>query len=175
MKRVLLFAVAVAVAVAALAAGCGSESDSGSATNVTAVAAAGAAANRDAMNHDDAMKPAGTKLRTVESEYGRVVANGKGEALYLFDRERRGRSECYGACAKAWPPVLTQGKPRAGAGTDPSLFGTVKRRNGKLQVTYAGQPLYYYVGDSPGTILCHDVDEFGGTWLVVQPSGEAAT
>lgn len=165
MRRLLLFVVAAA----ALAAGCGSDSDSGAATNVTAVAATGAAANRG-----DSMAPRGTKLKLVDSEYGEVIANGKGEALYLFDRERRGRSECYGACAEAWPPVLTKGKPRAAAGADPSLLGTTKRRNGKLQVTYAGQPLYYYVGDSPGTILCHDVDEFGGTWLVVQPNGEAA-
>ena len=178
MKRLLLFALAAA----ALVAGCGSDSDS--ATN--AAATTGVAAEEDAMKGDDAMKsdaamksgdamkPAGAKLKVVDSEYGSVVANAKGEALYLFDREQRGRSECYGACAKAWPPVLTKGKPRAGAGADAGLFGTTKRRNGKLQVTYAGQPLYYYVGDSPGTILCHDVDEFGGTWLVVQPDGRPA-
>jgi predicted lipoprotein with Yx(FWY)xxD motif len=184
MKRLLLFVVAAAT----LAVGCGSDSDSKGATNVTAVASTEAAADReaermegedamkrgDAMKGGDAMKPAGTKLKVVDSEYGAVVANGKGEALYLFDREKRGRSECYGACAAAWPPVLTKGKPRAGAGADQSLFGTTKRRNGKLQVTYAGQPLYYYVGDSPGTILCHDVDEFGGTWLVIKPDGSPA-
>ena len=119
-------------------------------------------------------KPAGPKLTVVDSEFGQVVADRKGEALYLFDRERKGRSECYGACARAWPPVLAKGKPRAGAGADPSLLGTTRRRNGKLQVTYDGQPLYYYVGDSPGTILCHDVDEFGGTWLVIQPNGDPA-
>ena len=184
MKRLLLFVVAAA----ALAVGCGSDSDSKGATNVTAVAATGAAAAReaermegedsmkhgDSMKGGDAMKPAGAKLKVIDSEFGAVVANAKGEALYLFDREQRGRSECYGACAAAWPPVLTKGKPRAGAGTDPSLFGTTKRRNGKLQVTYAGQPLYYYVGDSPGTILCHDVEEFGGTWLVIEADGSPA-
>lgn len=175
MKCLLPFALAAAV----LVAGCGSDSGSSSAANVTAVAATGAAADRDAMKHEDAMKgdqamkSSGTKLKVVDSEYGSVVANGRGEALYLFDREQRGKSECYGACAKAWPPVLTKGKPRA-AGAAASLLGTTKRRNGKLQVTYAGQPLYYYVGDSPGTILCHDVDEFGGTWLVVQPDGSPA-
>jgi len=184
MKPLLLFVVAAAT----LAVGCGSDNGSGMATNITAVAANGAAAARDqatmdhnqgmtgedAMGNGDAMRPKGTKLKVVDSDYGVVVANGRGEALYLFDREQRGRSECYGACAEAWPPVLTKGKPRGGAGTDPTLFGTTKRRNGKLQVTYAGQPLYYYVGDSPGTILCHDVDEFGGTWLVVLPDGEPA-
>lgn len=67
-----------------------------------------------------------------------------------------------------------EGKPQAGAGAKQNLLGTTKRRNGKLQATYAGQPLYYYAGDSPGTILCHDVEEFGGLWLVVKPNGEAA-
>jgi predicted lipoprotein with Yx(FWY)xxD motif len=116
----------------------------------------------------------GTKLKAIDSEFGRVIANGRGEAFYSFGRERNGKSECYGACARAWPPVLAQGAPRAGTGIDASLLGTTRRHNGKLQVTYAGQPLYYYVGDSPGSILCHDVDEFGGTWLVVQPNGDPA-
>ena len=186
MKRLLLFALAAA----ALAAGCGSDS-SDTTANATAAAATGdamkgedamksedAMKGEDAMTSDamksDAMKKSGTRLKVVDSEFGTVVANGRGEALYLFDREQRGKSECYGACARAWPPVLTKGKPRAFAGADASLLGTTKRRNGKLQVTYAGQPLYYYVGDSPGTILCHDVDEFGGTWLVVQPNGSPA-
>ncbi len=116
----------------------------------------------------------GKKVEVVGSSYGRVVADGKGEALYLFDKEGGKRPKCYGACARAWPPVLTEGRPRARGGAKQRLLGTTRRRNGKLQVTYAGHPLYYYVHDSPGTILCHDVDEFGGTWLVVKPNGKAA-
>jgi predicted lipoprotein with Yx(FWY)xxD motif len=53
-----------------------------------------------------------------------------------------------------------------------SLLGTSRRRDGRLQVTYNGRPLYFYVGDKkPGQVLCQNVDEFGGTWLVVRPSG----
>jgi predicted lipoprotein with Yx(FWY)xxD motif len=64
------------------------------------------------------------------------------------------------------------GKPRAGAGVNARLLGTTRRRDGSLQVTYAGRPLYYYVGDrEPGQILCQNVFEFGGLWLVVRPSG----
>jgi len=117
----------------------------------------------------------GRKLTVVDSEYGPVIADARGEAFYLFAKERSRRSECYDACAVAWPPVLTKGKPRAGAGVDPSLLGTTRRRNGKLQVTYRGHPLYYYVDDSPGTILCQDVSEFGGRWLVVKPNGSPVT
>lgn len=115
--------------------------------------------------------PTGTKVKVVESEFGPVVSDRKGEALYVFGREDRARSECYGACARAWPPLLTAGRPRAAGGAKQRLLGTTRRANGKLQVTYAGQPLYYYVGDSPGNILCNDVEEFGGLWLVVDPSG----
>jgi predicted lipoprotein with Yx(FWY)xxD motif len=72
---------------------------------------------------------------------------------------------------RAWPPVLTNGKPRPGNGVKAKLLGTTKRSNGKLSVTYAGQPLYYYVDDTPGNILCHDVVEFGGLWLILSPGG----
>lgn len=131
-------------------------------------------ASGDAMKGDAAMSHQGTRVKVVDSDYGRVIADGKGEAFYLFDKEDAGQAECYGACARAWPPVLTKGKPRAAGGAKQSLLGTTKRSNGKLQVTYAGQPLYYYVDDSPGTILCNDVEEFGGLWLVVKPNGKAA-
>jgi Secreted repeat of unknown function len=67
--------------------------------------------------------------------------------------------------------VLTRGRPVAGKGIRGRLLGTTRRRNGKRQVTYDGQPLYYYVDDAPGRVLCHNVSEFGGLWLVVQPDG----
>ena len=55
---------------------------------------------------------------------------------------------------------------------DAVRLGTVKRANGSLQATYAGRPLYYYVGDTkPGQILCQNVTEFGGVWRVLRPDG----
>jgi predicted lipoprotein with Yx(FWY)xxD motif len=114
---------------------------------------------------------AGTRLRAIGSQFGRIVGDGPGLAVYIFDKERRGRSECYGACARAWPPVLAKGRPVAGAGIDAELLGTTRRRNGRRQLTYRGRPLYYYEHDRPGLVLCHDVAEFGGTWLVIRPDG----
>jgi predicted lipoprotein with Yx(FWY)xxD motif len=70
--------------------------------------------------------------------------------------------------------MLTKGKPVAGKGIRKGLLGTTRRRDGKRQVTYRGQPLYYYVADEPGRILCHNVPEFGGLWLVVQGNGKPA-
>jgi predicted lipoprotein with Yx(FWY)xxD motif len=107
------------------------------------------------------------------SNYGKILFDGRGFVLYAFTRDPRGRSACKGACAAAWPPYLVSRRARAAAGVKSSLLGTTRRANGKIQVTYAGRPLYYYVGDRrPGQVLCQNVDEFGGLWLVVRPSGK---
>jgi len=106
------------------------------------------------------------------SSFGQVLFDGRGFVLYAFTRDPRGTSVCRGACARAWPPYLVKTRPRAGGGAAARLLGTTKRQDGSLQVTYAGRPLYYYVGDRrPGQILCQNVSEFGGLWLVVRPSG----
>lgn len=113
-------------------------------------------------------------VRAHGSDYGRILFDGRGAALYAFTRDpvARGRSTCSGACASAWPPLLTAAMPRAGAGVARSLLGTLRRSDGSRQVTYAGRPLYTYVGDRrPYQVLCQDVTEFGGVWLVVRPGG----
>jgi predicted lipoprotein with Yx(FWY)xxD motif len=97
-----------------------------------------------------------------------------GQAIYLFEKETAGRPDCYGDCAVAWPPVLTTGHPQATGEVRAELLGTVPRNDGSTQVTYAGHPLYFYAHEGPGQVLCHDVVEFGGRWLVVTPEGTAA-
>ena len=112
-------------------------------------------------------------LTVKSSSFGRVLFDGRGYVLYAFTRDVNGRSACYGACAKAWPVYCVKGTPRAGNGIKRSLLGTTKRRDGRRQVTYAGRPLYYYVGDTKaGQIRCQNAVEFGGTWLIVRPSGK---
>jgi predicted lipoprotein with Yx(FWY)xxD motif len=112
-------------------------------------------------------------LIAKSSPYGRVLFDSRGFVLYAFTRDKRGRSACYGACAKRWPVYHAKGVQKAGAGVNRSLLGTTKRRDGRRQVTYAGRPLYYYVGDTKaGQVLCQNAVEFGGTWLVVRPSGK---
>jgi predicted lipoprotein with Yx(FWY)xxD motif len=115
----------------------------------------------------------GPSLHVGRSAYGRILFAGRGRALYLFTRDAD-RSRCSGACARAWPPWLVTSRPRAGRGVSPRLIGTVRRRDGRRQATYRGHPLYFYVGDRrPGQVLCQDVVEFGGRWLVVSPAGRA--
>src|SRR5438105_14161791 len=112
-------------------------------------------------------------LSAKSSSFDRVLFDGRGYVLYAFTRDANGRSACYGACAKAWPVYYAKGTLRAGTGIKRSLIGTAKRRDGRRQITYAGRPLYYYVGDTKaGQIRCQNVAEFGGTWLIVRPSGK---
>jgi len=114
----------------------------------------------------------GPTVAVKTSRFGRILFDGRGYVLYAFTRDTAGRSKCSGACARAWPPYIVKSRPRAGAGVAPARLATTRRANGSLQVTYGGRPLYYYVGDrKAGQILCQNVTEFGGVWLVVGPSG----
>ena len=116
----------------------------------------------------------GTVLKTDSSDFGTMLFDRSGQAIYLFDRETRNRPRCYGPCATAWPPVLTEGLPRGTGDVRTGLLGTTRREDGSTQVTYAEHPLYYYAHEGKKEVLCHDVSEFGGLWLVVTPSGDPA-
>ena len=118
----------------------------------------------------------GVVLRVRNTPYGKVLHDKRtGLAAYLFTKEKRGgKPRCFGNCARAWPPITTKGRPIAGKGVAQGKLGTVKRRGGGRMVTYAGRPLYTYVADSPGQILCDDVYEYGGDWFVIGPDGSPA-
>ena len=118
---------------------------------------------------------AGSAVTVRDSDrYGRYLTDGAGRTLYLFTRERGSASRCYGACARAWPPLLTRGAPRARGAARRNLLGTTRRRDGSRQVTYNGHPVYYYFRERrAGQIFCQNVVEFGGTWLLVNPRGGA--
>lgn len=115
----------------------------------------------------------GTVVKVAASDYGSILFDGRGQAIYLFDKETS-RPDCYGACAEDWPPVLTKGSPVAGASVRGALLGTVKRTDGSTQVTYNNHPLYFYAHEEPDEVRCHNVPGFGGLWLAVTPSGEPA-
>lgn len=116
----------------------------------------------------------GTIITTGASEFGDVLFDDTGQAIYLFDLEGTLAPACYDDCAVAWPPVLTEGAPAAGQGVDESLLGTTTRTDGSMQVTYAGHPLYFYAHEGKNEVLCHNITEFGGLWLAISPTGDPA-
>jgi predicted lipoprotein with Yx(FWY)xxD motif len=119
---------------------------------------------------------AGTKVAVAGSKLGRILVDGRGRTLYLFARDMNGRSACSGSCATYWPPLITSGRPRAGAGAKASLLGTTRRSDGRLQVTYRHHPLYTYVGDaSKGQTSGQGLNLSGGLWWVLSPAGNKIT
>jgi predicted lipoprotein with Yx(FWY)xxD motif len=111
------------------------------------------------------------------AHYGDVLYDKDHFVLYAFSADHGSTSNCYGACSAAkdgWPPLLTSGAPRV-AGLSAGLLGTTRRRDGSLQVTYGGHPLYYWSGDTAQTIMCQHVKLHGGFWYVVNPSGTLNT
>lgn len=118
-----------------------------------------------------AKKRRGTKVIVADSEFGTMLFDSRKQAMYVFERDSNGRTVCHGECADAWPPVYTVGEPVAGSGVKRGLLGTLERRDGGRQVTYAGKPLYFYAHERPGQVLCHDVNLNGGYWWVLAPSG----
>ncbi len=115
---------------------------------------------------------AAAKLSVQSTEYGKVLFGPGGKVVYAFGADKSSTSRCYGVCAAAWPPLLTKGAPLAASGVESKLLGTTKRRNGTLQVTYAGHPLYYYSADKIGKVMCQHANMHGGLWLIVKPDGQ---
>ncbi len=117
-------------------------------------------------------------LDVQSSRFGQILVDGQGRALYLFAADKTHDSTCYGACATAWPPMLADKGTTIDAmhGATASLSGTTTRKDGTVQVTYNGHPLYYFVDDKkPGEINCQAVVNFGAAWYVVDPAGNAIT
>src|SRR6266702_7165446 len=115
----------------------------------------------------------GARVNLAKSRVGQILVDAKGITLYDFVADKGTTSVCYGACAALWPPLITKGKPIAGAGVRASLLGTTKRKDGKLEVTYNGHPLYYFVTDrKPGQTTGQGVDQFGGPWWVLSAAGK---
>jgi predicted lipoprotein with Yx(FWY)xxD motif len=109
-------------------------------------------------------------------KYGQILVDGKGISLYMFVADAGTQSTCYSSCAAIWPPLLTTGAPQAISGAQATLLGTTTRTDGKVEVTYAGHPLYYFFKDkASGDTLGQGVDGFGALWWVMAPSGALIT
>jgi predicted lipoprotein with Yx(FWY)xxD motif len=166
---------------AVLIAGCGSGSESGATgdgPSRPSAASSGAisesASATAAAPGSSVAAPVGTVITVALSQYGPVLFDGSGQAIYTFGTDKTGPPTCYADCARAWPPVLTTGGPAARGGVRAELLGVTSRRDGSSQVTYAGKPLYFYGREGKHVVLCHNVREFGGLWLAITETGSAA-
>jgi predicted lipoprotein with Yx(FWY)xxD motif len=114
----------------------------------------------------------GPVVSTATTSLGRVLVDAHGHTLYLFGKDRNGKSACSGACAAAWPPLIATAKPRAGTGAAASRLGTTRRSDGRLQVTYNHHPVYTFVKDTrKGQTNGEGLTAFGGTWDALSAAG----
>jgi len=139
---------------------------------VLAVAAVGCGgSSSDDSPPAPAPKSAAPGVASAKTSLGTVLVDSQGRTLYLFEKDKGTASSCYGACASAWPPLTTAGD--AGSGVTASKLGESSRKDGGAIVTYFGHPLYTYAGDQkPGDVKGQDLDQFGGEWYALSPSGE---
>ena len=116
----------------------------------------------------------GTAVKVGPSNLGRILVDAHGKTLYLWAHDKGSRSTCNGDCAEYWPPLVTRGRPIAGAGARANLLGTSRRSDGRMQVTYAGHPLSYFIQDTkPGQTKGEGLTGFGGRWDPVSAAGTA--
>jgi predicted lipoprotein with Yx(FWY)xxD motif len=160
-RRITLLAAPLALLVALVIAGCGGSSDN--------VKASAPAASATPATSSGGKATIGTRKGSI----GTFLVDSQGRTLYLFEKDKGSTSTCSGACATEWPPAPTKGQPKAGSGVEAAQLGTTTRSDGVTQVTYAGHPLYRYLGDqAPGDTNGEGLDDFGGGWDVVAPSGQ---
>jgi predicted lipoprotein with Yx(FWY)xxD motif len=154
--------VALAVAIGALVAACGGSSSSTAATSASPSPTSVATGEKIAV--------------ATNAKLGQFLVDESGMTVYLFLSDTATTSTCYTSCASVWPPVLTTGTPQTGTGADASLLGTLTRTDGKVEVTYAGHPLYYFVQDkAAGDARGQGINGFGALWWVLSPAGAAIT
>jgi predicted lipoprotein with Yx(FWY)xxD motif len=155
-------AVAVlAIVAAACSSGSSTATPAASATPTTSSSSASSAAGQQA-----------TVDVVTNPSLGTILVDSQGRTLYLFEKDSGTTSECTGACAVAWPPVLTTGQATAGTGATGSLIGTSKRADGQTQVTYNGHPLYTFVNDQKaGDTKGEGVTAYGAEWYALSASG----
>lgn len=154
-----LFSLAALVLVVA---GCGGGGSTTTTTNSEASASGGSGGGM-------------TVSASEVSGLGTVLVDSEGLTVYEFAKDQGSTSTCYGACEQNWPPVTAKGKP-SGEGEMASQLGTTKRKDGTMQVTFAGRPLYTYAGDSsPGEANGNGLTFFGGKWSALDESGEAVS
>jgi predicted lipoprotein with Yx(FWY)xxD motif len=164
-KRSIYIGPLLAAIAALVIAGCGGGGSSSSSSS----AETGGAENASQTTSGET---GGATVSGAEVEgLGSVLVDSEGMTVYLFTPDEGTESTCYGGCESAWPPVVAEGKATAGEGAMSSALGTTKRKDGTMQVTYEGHPLYTFSGDTaPGEANGQGDEE---TWFALDESGTA--
>jgi predicted lipoprotein with Yx(FWY)xxD motif len=160
MPKIRYIALPAIVTAALVVAGCGGSVYGGGGSSSSATPSSGAAA----------------KVEAQSSSLGKILTDGSGRTLYLFQKDTGPMSTCSGACAANWPPFTAKSKPAVSGGASSADITLIKRSGGQQQVTYKGHPLYYYAGDkSAGDVNGQGLNFFGAPWFVLSPSGSKVT
>jgi predicted lipoprotein with Yx(FWY)xxD motif len=168
------FAALALIAVLAIA-GCGSSSDNGSSSSSGGAYGSGEESTKAATKPASTVGTVAVVTAASAPKLGKIIVDSKGFTLYDFHKDKGTTSSCYGGCAKVWPPLISEGEPQVGEGAMLSKLGTTQRKDGTLQVTYAGHPLYTYTADTkPGEAKGNDFSSYGAQWYALLPSGEEA-
>lgn len=125
-----------------------------------------------------ATRASGTQIDLHGSRLGKILVNSKGFTIYVFTADTKNHDNCQSKphCTGTWAPVLTTGRPVAGAGVHQALLGTTMLGSGKLQVTYNGHPLYTYIGDFEKHATTYvNFPEYGGKWRAINAAGKEVT
>jgi len=171
-NRIYLTIATLALGLAVAVAGCGGSSNS---SGESAYGGGESTATSKSTSSESGGAATTVAVKNLGGEVGSVLVDSKGFTLYYFEKDKGGKSACYGACAEGWPPLATEGEAKGMSGVQASKLGTTKRNDGTMQVTYAGWPLYTYVADTkPGEDNGTDVKAFGATWYPLHPNGEKA-
>jgi predicted lipoprotein with Yx(FWY)xxD motif len=151
-------------------------SSGGGSTSSSSSPSSSPSSSSDSLSGSSSNAAQATVGTRAAGKLGTILVDGKGKTLYLFAADKSTKSTCTGACAQAWPPLLTTGSAKAGKGAKKSLLGTTNRSGGKKEVTYNGHPLYYYAGDSKaGQTNGQGLNQFGALWYVLNPAGKQVT
>lgn len=170
-----LYAIALLAAVLALiAAGCGGGSSTTSSETGSESANAGATSENEPVTAAPNAEEGTTFVSLANAgDLGMVLVDSKGMTLYEFEKDNGTESSCYGECAKYWPPLLSKGEPQPSNGANASLLGTTERKDGTMQVTYNGRPLYLFIEDKkPGEANGNEFEGFGAKWFALNSAGE---
>jgi predicted lipoprotein with Yx(FWY)xxD motif len=118
----------------------------------------------------------GSAVSVRHTSLGTTLVDANGRTLYLFVADKTNVSTLSASGRAVWPPFTAVGTVKAKGGAQAAKLGTTSGPAGSKQVTYAGHPLYYFVGDrTPGSTRGQRLNEFGALWYVLAPSGSAIT